>query len=72
MSESLILQMERDALDRSDKGDAGGEPFAGEMLNTNVQVAGDAAALTFNYVSRGLKTGRVVRWNATQPELAAQ
>jgi hypothetical protein len=102
MSECLILQMERDALDRSDKGDAGGfleisdpevvyidpavekpirgvdalreyykgfgggEPCAGEMLNPNVQVAGDAAVLTFSYVSRGLKTGRVVCWNATE------
>jgi ketosteroid isomerase-like protein len=102
MSASVILEMERAALDRSDKGDAngfleisdpevvyidptidkpirgvealreyykgfsGGEPFSGEMLNPSVQLAGDAAVLAFNYVSRGLQTGREVRWNATE------
>lgn len=44
----------------------GGEPGAGEILNANVQVAGDAAVLTFNYVSRGLRSGRIQRWNATE------
>lgn len=37
----------------------GDEPVAGEMRNAKVQVTGDVAVLTFNYVSK-------VRWNTTE------
>lgn len=40
---------------------------AGEMLHTHVQVMGDTAVLTFNYVVKKLRGGVVVRrWNATE------
>ncbi|HOC19121.1 MAG TPA: nuclear transport factor 2 family protein [Vicinamibacterales bacterium] len=41
----------------------GGEPTSGEMLNSRVQVTGDAAVLTFNYRR---KDGKEPRWNATE------
>ncbi|MFB3853868.1 MAG: nuclear transport factor 2 family protein [Vicinamibacterales bacterium] len=40
-----------------------GTPAAGEMLDSNVQVMGDAAVLTFNYRR---KDGKGPRWNATE------
>lgn len=40
-----------------------GTPAAGEMLNSNVQVMGDTAVLTFNYRR---KDGKGPRWNATE------
>jgi ketosteroid isomerase-like protein len=41
--------------------------LAGEMLNTRVQVMGDAAVLTFNYIVRKRDTHAVVRrWNAVE------
>jgi ketosteroid isomerase-like protein len=40
---------------------------AGEMLHSHVQVMGDTAVLTFNYVVKKLDGGAVVRrWNATE------
>ncbi len=39
---------------------------ASEFLNPQVQVAGDVAVLTFNYVTTGERSGRVTRWNATE------
>lgn len=98
---SLILSMERAALDRWSKGDPSGyldisgpdvvyfDPFLerrldglsaltdyyekirgqiridrDEMINPRVQVCGDAAVLTFNYVSYTDKTQ--MRWNCTE------
>jgi ketosteroid isomerase-like protein len=99
---SLIIRMERAALDRSDRGDVGGfleisaedvtywDPFIdkpvrslealrayykqftaddtgkGEMSNAHVQVAGNVAVLTFNYVFRFEKSGKMHRWNTTE------
>ena len=98
---SVIIAMERAALDRSDRGDASGfleisasdvtyfDPFldepirglpalrayyagfpnergSGQMLNPLVQVAGDVAVLTFNYVIKFEKNGQVSRWNTTE------
>jgi len=41
--------------------------FAGEMLNARVQVMGETAVLTFNYVVRKLENRAVVRrWNAVE------
>jgi ketosteroid isomerase-like protein len=40
-----------------------GTPAPGEMLNSNVQVMGDTAVLTFNYRR---KDGKGPRWNATE------
>lgn len=40
-----------------------GTPAAGEMLNSNVQVMGDTAVLTFNYRR---KDGKEPRWNCTE------
>jgi len=37
-----------------------------EFLNPHVQVAGDVAVLTFNYVTTGERSRRVTRWNATE------
>lgn len=42
---------------------AGGTPTPGEMLNSQVQVVGDTAVLTFNYRR---KDGKEPRWNATE------
>lgn len=42
------------------------EPGSGEMLNAHVQVAGDVAVLTFRYVIKTVRSGRVTRWNATE------
>jgi ketosteroid isomerase-like protein len=40
---------------------------AGEMLHSQVQVMGDTAVLTFNYIVKKLRGGDVVRrWNATE------
>ena len=40
---------------------------AGEMLNARVQVMGDTAVLTFNYVVRKIDSHAVVRhWNAVE------
>lgn len=39
---------------------------SGEMTNAKVQVAGDTAVLTFNYVSKMQRGGRVTRWNTTE------
>ena len=98
---SLILSMERTALDRWGKGDPSGfleisgpdvvyfDPFLerrldglkaltdhyekirgqiqtdrDEMLNPKVQVCGEAAVLTFNYVSYTDETQ--MRWNCTE------
>lgn len=41
----------------------GGTPTPGEMLNSQVQVAGETAVLTFNYRR---KDGKEPRWNATE------
>lgn len=41
----------------------GGTPAPGEMLNSNVQVMGDTAVLTFNYRR---KDGKGPRWNASE------
>ena len=39
----------------------------GEMLNARVQVMGDTAVLTFNYIVRNIDGGAVVRrWNAVE------
>lgn len=41
--------------------------MAGEMVNTRVQVLGDTAVLTFNYIVRKIDTHAVVRrWNAVE------
>ena len=41
--------------------------LAGEMSNTHVQVMGDTAVLTFNYVVKKIDDGSVVRrWNAVE------
>ncbi len=98
---SLILSMERTALDRWGKGDPSGyleisspdvvyfDPFLerrldglqalteyyekirgqvridrDEMISPKVQVCGEAAVLTFNYVSYSGKTQ--MRWNCTE------
>jgi ketosteroid isomerase-like protein len=37
-----------------------------EFLNPKVQVAGDVAVLTFNYVTTGERSHKVTRWNATE------
>ncbi len=37
-----------------------------ELINPKVQLAGDAAVLTFNYRSVGRRTGRVELWNCTE------
>jgi ketosteroid isomerase-like protein len=40
---------------------------AGEMSNTYVQVMGDTAVLTFNYVMKKIDSGVIVRrWNTTE------
>ena len=40
---------------------------AGEMLHSRVQVMGDTAVLTFNYVVKKIDGGAIVRrWNATE------
>ena len=40
---------------------------AGEMSNTHVQVMGDTAVLTFNYVVKKIDDGSVLRrWNAVE------
>jgi ketosteroid isomerase-like protein len=44
----------------------GAESVEGVMSNTNVQVSGDIAVLTFNYTTTTEKTGRVTRWNSTE------
>ena len=39
----------------------------GEMLNEHVQVMGDTAVLTFNYIGRKVDTKEIVRhWNAVE------
>ncbi|HWQ56312.1 MAG TPA: nuclear transport factor 2 family protein [Bryobacteraceae bacterium] len=48
------------------RGFSADEPYAGEMRNAKVQVAGETAVLTFNYISKGQRSGREVRWNATE------
>jgi ketosteroid isomerase-like protein len=42
------------------------EPLAGEIVHPKIQVSGDTAVLTFNYVVKGRQSGRVIRWNATE------
>ncbi len=37
-----------------------------EFLNPRVQVAGEVAVLTFNYVTTGARSHRITRWNATE------
>jgi ketosteroid isomerase-like protein len=39
---------------------------SGEMVNSRVQVAGDVAVLTFNYISRMDQGRRINRWNTTE------
>ena len=43
------------------------QTLAGEMLNPQVQVMGDTAVLTFNYIMRKIDGGAVARrWNAVE------
>ena len=42
------------------------DEYHGQILNPGVQVTGDIAVLTFNYVVTGRTTGRVTRWNTTE------
>jgi ketosteroid isomerase-like protein len=42
------------------------EGGTGEMLNADVQVAGDVAVLTFRYNSKVTRTGHVTHWNSTE------
>jgi len=44
----------------------GYEQGSGELINPRVQVLGDVAVLTFNYVSRRQRSRRITRWNATE------
>jgi len=56
----------REALRKYYAGFASDEQGSGQMLNAKVQVAGDVAVLTFNYITNLEKSGRVNRWNATE------
>ncbi len=42
------------------------EEYVIELINPKVQLAGDAAVLTFNYRSTGRRTGRIQLWNCTE------
>ena len=47
--------------------DSGGEHAdLTEFSNATVQTRGDVAVLTFNYMSRGERSRRINRWNATE------
>jgi ketosteroid isomerase-like protein len=45
---------------------SGLEPGSGEMTNANVQVFGDIAVLTFNYLTTLQASRRIIGWNATE------
>ncbi|MCE5308783.1 MAG: nuclear transport factor 2 family protein [Acidobacteriales bacterium] len=44
----------------------GSEQASGEMIHPKVQVMGDVAVLTFNYISKRQPSQRITRWNTTE------